>query len=64
MINNLKKINRGEEGGFIQTIILIVVALVIMNYFGLTISSILAYFGTSTSEIVTWFKTAFQNVFK
>ncbi|MDO8660193.1 MAG: hypothetical protein Q7K54_06405 [Candidatus Parcubacteria bacterium] len=54
----------GRQGGFLQLIIIVVVALLIMNYFNLTISGILSYFGTSISEIVTWFKTSLQNVFK
>lgn len=58
------KMNNNREGGFLELIVLIIVAVFLMNYFGLTISGILAYFGTSFSEIIAWFKTAFQNVFK
>ncbi len=53
-----------KQGGFLELIVLIIVALIILNYFHLTISGILSYFGTSISGIVTWFKTAFLNVFK
>ena len=51
-----------EQGGFLQIIILIVIALLIMNYFNLTVSGVLAYFNTSLSEIANWFKSLFQNV--
>jgi hypothetical protein len=52
----------GKQGGFLQIIILIIIALLIMNYFHLTISGVLAYFNTSISEIVDWFKSLFQSV--
>ena len=64
MMNKIKNINRGEESGFIQLIIIIIIALLVLNYFNLSISGILAYFGTSISEVITWLKTAVQNVFK
>jgi hypothetical protein len=62
-VNNVKNENN-REGGFLELIVLVIVAVFLMNYFGLTISGILSYFGTSVSEIVAWIKTAFQNVFK
>lgn len=37
MKNNLKNL----QGGFIETIVLIVIILLIMNYFGITITGIL-----------------------
>jgi hypothetical protein len=55
---------KNTQGGFLELIIIIVVALLVMNYFHLTVSGVLAYFGTSVSEIVDWVKSAFQNVVK
>ena len=42
-----------KDGGFLQIIIVIIVALLIMKYFGVTIS-----------EVVIWFKTFFASVLK
>jgi hypothetical protein len=52
----------GEQSGFLQIIILIIIALLLMNYFHLTVSGVLAYFHTSISDIFNWFKSLFQNV--
>jgi len=49
---------RNKKNGFIQIIILIVVALLVMRYFGLTISGILDYFGLTWTEIISWLKKA------
>lgn len=62
MINKRKVRNR--EGGFLKLIVIIIIALLLMNYFNITISGILAYFGTSTSEVLNWLKSAVLNVFK
>ncbi|KKR42936.1 MAG: hypothetical protein UU10_C0011G0015 [Parcubacteria group bacterium GW2011_GWF1_40_6] len=42
-----------KDGGFLQIIIVIIIALLIMKYFGVTIS-----------EVVIWFKTFFASVLK
>lgn len=55
---------KNTQSGFLELIIIIVVALLIMNYFHLTISGVLAYFNTSLAEIVNWFKVLFQSVVK
>lgn len=47
-----------EQGGFLQIIILIIIALLLMRYFNLTISGILAYFHLTWPEIINWFKEA------
>ena len=54
MINQIKN----RKGGFLQLIIIIIIALLVMKYFGLTISGILAYFHLSWSEILGWIKQA------
>ena len=45
--------NTNKEGGFIKLIILILIALLIMKYFGITIS-----------EAVNWFKSFFGSILK
>ncbi|MES3031919.1 MAG: hypothetical protein V4699_01605 [Patescibacteria group bacterium] len=54
MINHIKN----REGGFIKLIIVVVVALLLMKYFGLTISGILEYFHLTWPEIISWFNQA------
>jgi hypothetical protein len=54
MINQIKN----KRGGFLQLIIIIIIALLIMRYFGLTFSGILAYFNLTWVEIIGWFKQA------
>jgi len=48
-----KKIKNTKQGGFLELIIFILVALLIMKYFDITIS-----------EILYWFKSFFGNVLK
>ncbi len=45
--------NKNKNGGFFQLIILIIVALFILKYTGLTIG-----------DVVNWFKTTFSGVFR
>ena len=47
-----------KEQGFIQLIIIIVIALLLMKYFGLTFSGILDYFGVTVSDLGNWLKKA------
>lgn len=56
MINDVKN----KEGGFLKLIIIIVIALLLMKYFGITISGILAYFHLTWPEIIGWFKQALE----
>lgn len=51
-----KKINVFQQAGFLKLIILIIIALLLMRYFGVTISGILDYFGLTWSEILDWLK--------
>ena len=53
MKNNIKGMPTGRQGGFIELIIIIIVALLIMKYYGITIS------GT-----MEWFKSFFGNVLR
>jgi hypothetical protein len=54
-MKNIIKNNKKKTGGFgfIEIIILIVIALLLMKYFGITISG-----------VVEWFKTFFANVLR
>ena len=51
---------KNKNGGFLHIIVTIVVVLLLMRYFGITISGILAYFHLSIPEVVGWFKTTWQ----
>lgn len=54
MINHIKN----KEGGFLKLIIFIIVVLLLMRYFNITITGILAYFHITWPEIIGWFKQA------
>lgn len=56
MINKIKN----KEGGFLKLIILIVVVLLLMRYFHITISGILAYFHLTWPEIISWLTKAWE----
>jgi len=45
--------NNNKEGGFLQIIIFIIIALLIMKYFGVTISG-----------VINWFSAFFGSVLK
>lgn len=44
---------KNKNGGFIQLIILIIIALFVMRYFGVTVSG-----------VINWFKAEFHDVLK
>ena len=48
-----KKMKSSKQGGFLELIVLIIVALLIMKYMGLTVS-----------EVVDWFKDFFAGVLR
>ena len=54
----MNKIKNKKESGFIKLIIVVVIALLLMRYFKITISGILAYFNLTWSEIINWLKQA------
>jgi hypothetical protein len=65
----INKIKNGREGGFIKLIILIVVVLLLMRYFNLTITGVLAYFHLTWTDITgfltqawNWFVNLFNSV--
>jgi hypothetical protein len=67
-MKNYIKTNK-REGGFLKLIILIVVALLLLRYFGLTITGVLEYFGLTWTMILgwirislDWFKDLFESV--
>jgi hypothetical protein len=47
-----------SQAGFFKLIILIVVALLLLRYFGLTITGVLDYLGLSVPQILGWLKDA------
>ena len=49
---------KNREGGFLQLIIFIVVVLLIMKYFNLTFSGVLAYFHLTWADVTNWFTQA------
>ncbi|OGI60182.1 hypothetical protein A2641_03840 [Candidatus Nomurabacteria bacterium RIFCSPHIGHO2_01_FULL_37_25] len=51
-------ITNNKEKGFIELIIIIIIALLLMKYFGLTITGILNYFHLTWPEILNWLKQA------
>jgi uncharacterized protein involved in cysteine biosynthesis len=51
MMKNNKNINK--EGGFLEIIIIIIIALLIMRYFGITVSG-----------VVDWFMGFFRSVLR
>ena len=51
--NKQTKMKNTKQGGFLELIVLIIVALLIMKYMGLTIS-----------EVVQWFKDFFAGVLR
>ncbi len=67
-MNNYTK---SKKSGFLQIIILIIIALVIMRYLGITFSGVvdwlanlLKYFGLTFSGIFNWFIDLFKSVAK
>ena len=58
MINKIKS----KNSGFLQLIIVIIIALLLMNYFHLTFTGILNYFHLSWDGIFNWFKNLFNSV--
>ncbi|MFA5791607.1 MAG: hypothetical protein WC884_01050 [Candidatus Paceibacterota bacterium] len=47
-----------NKSGFLQIIIIIIIALLLMRYFNLTISGILDYFNLTWTDIINWMKRA------
>ncbi|OGI68566.1 hypothetical protein A2738_01655 [Candidatus Nomurabacteria bacterium RIFCSPHIGHO2_01_FULL_42_15] len=66
--NNIKIPGRGwsayggknKNGGFLQLIIIIIVVLFLMRYFGVTFSGILSFFNLTWVEIINWLKDAWE----
>jgi len=71
MVVDMENKIQNKESGFIQIILVIIIALLLMRYFGLTISGILAYFHLTWVEIIGWlqqflgwFKDLFNSVIR
>ena len=52
-----------KQGGFLNLIIIIVVALLVLNYYHISVSDAIEWVKSlSVSKIIDWLKMAFQNV--
>ena len=49
-----------KEQGFIQLIVVIIVGLLLMRYFGLTFSGIMDYFGVTVADLSNWLKKGME----
>jgi hypothetical protein len=65
----MKNYFKNEKGGFLQIVVLIVIALVLMRFFGITISGTLAYLNLTWADILggllvvlDWFKDLWNSV--
>ena len=52
LLKNKKEDLVQAKGGFLQVIILIIIALIIMKYFGITISGVVHWFTTFFSSVL------------
>ena len=57
MKNILKK---NKEGGFLEIIVIIVIALLLMKYFGITVSTVIGWI----KIFIAWFTTFFKDILK
>jgi len=55
-MEKLKINGKNNGGGILQIIVLVIAVLLLMRYFGLTISGILDYFNLTWAEILSWLK--------
>ncbi len=53
-------LKRNKEGGFIEIIIIVIIALLLMKYFGVTVSTVVAW----GKEFVEWFTNFFRDILK
>jgi hypothetical protein len=60
---------KNNQGGFIQLIVLIIILLLVMRYFGITITGILHYFNLTFADILNtlkiglmWLRDLFNSV--
>ncbi|HEV7701827.1 MAG TPA: hypothetical protein VGO63_00045 [Candidatus Paceibacterota bacterium] len=51
---------KNKEGGFVELIIVIIIALLLMKYFGITVSTVLGWL----KMFVDWFTTYFHSILK
>lgn len=56
-MNNIRK---NKNAGFVEIIVIVIVALLLMKYFGATVSTVLNWI----KEFLEWFKTFFQDILK
>ncbi len=57
MIKNNK---HNKQGGFLEIIVIVVIALLLMKYFGITVSTVVAW----GKEFLAWFMLFFKDILK
>ena len=60
MTDKNKNLVLNNKDGFIETIIIIIIALLLMRYFNITISGTLDYFHLTWNDILGWLAGALQ----
>ena len=56
---------KNKEGGFLQIIIIIIIALAIMRYYNVTVFTVFDWVkGLSFSEVIDWIASLFRSAFR
>lgn len=53
-------LKRNKEGGFFEIIIIVIIGLLLMKYFGITVSTVINW----VENFVQWFMTFFKDILK
>lgn len=53
-------LQKNKKGGFLEIIIVVVIALLLMKYFGITVSTVLNW----VKDFIEWFKLFFKDILK
>lgn len=56
----MKSIRKNKNAGFVEIIVIVIIALLLMKYFGITVSTVLNW----VKEFLEWFKTFFKDILK
>ncbi len=63
MQNKLKNNQpNNKQSGFVELLVIVIIALVLMQHYGMTVSSLLGYFGLTISGVIHWFTDLFRSV--
>ena len=58
--NNLTSLPDRRQAGFLEIIVIVVIALLLMKYFGITFSTVVGW----GKEFLAWFTTYFKDILK